>query len=77
MSITCRSISLALQKEGLPVTLYKGNGYLYFDFWVEASSDRPAVYETHSVYTCRLNDMPRGWWLKEGREFAARVFAEQ
>lgn len=55
------------------VQLYRGPGYWYFVFdAIEAHS----VYETLSVYTMRLNDMPLEQWVAYGRQCIAQGEAE-
>lgn len=60
--------------EGAPsaLSLEIGNGYCYFVF------DDPArnVFETHSVYTARLNHLPLSAWLAEREAFLSHVRGE-
>lgn len=61
--ITTRKILKAI---GCPIlNLYKGEGYWYF---VYDDLDRN-VFETQSVYTVRLSNLPLEEWVREGREF--------
>ena len=66
-NFTARAVSLNLQKEGLPVSLYKGKGYFYFVY------DDGPTYDSFSVYTYRITDMPMSEWIAIGRRFAATV----
>lgn len=45
------------------------DGYLYFAF------DDPSrnVFDTESVYTMRLNDMPLERWVEIGKAFVAKT----
>jgi hypothetical protein len=45
--------------------LVKGDGYWYFVY----DDEENKVFETHSVMTMRLNDMPVEEWVNEGRAF--------
>lgn len=67
MATTCKSISAKLKAESLPVSMYKGSGYFYFEF------DQGKVFETHSVYVNSINQLTADEWLKEGRDFAKKV----
>lgn len=49
--------------------LVQGEGYLYFVFDDEARN----LFETHSVYTPRLNDLSAEAWIQEGRDFVAKM----
>lgn len=61
--ITTRKI---LKEIGCPIlNLYRGEGYWYF---VYDDLDRN-MFETQSVYTVRLSDLPLEIWVREGREF--------
>lgn len=61
--ITTRKILKAI---GCPIlNLYKGEGYWYF---VYDDLDRN-VFETQSVYTVRLSNLPLEEWVREGKEF--------
>jgi len=42
MAATYKSINEAIRKAGIPVTFYKGEGYLYF----VADVDAPSEYQT-------------------------------
>lgn len=67
MATTCKSISAKLKAEGLPLDLYKSDGYFYFEFYQDK------VFETHSVYVNSINQLTADEWLKEGRDFAKKV----
>lgn len=48
--------------------LVNGKGYWYFIF------DNNVAYETHSVYTMRLNDLKIEEWIGEGKEFVDAMY---
>lgn len=62
------AILRAIGNENL--ALVRGKGYWYFVY------DNGTLYETHSVMTVRLSDLPIGSWVSEGREFCRRVESE-
>lgn len=66
--ITTRQILKAI---GCPIlNLYQGKGYWYFVY-----DDLDAnVFETHSVYAVRLNQLPLETWVQEGQDFV-KTFA--
>lgn len=64
-----KSVSAQLQREGLHVMLYRGEGYLYFIF------DDGEAYESESVMVPRFSDLAPERWLEMGREFAGRMAA--
>jgi hypothetical protein len=63
-------INRRLEKAGHPVTLYKGDGYLYLVF------DNGKHWEDESIHVCYYNQMPGQWWLAEALGFAARCAAK-
>lgn len=67
--ITCKAITARLRAEGLPLELVKGEGYFYFVF------DDGAIWESHSIYVCFLNQLSVDRWLEAGRDFAKEVKA--
>ena len=71
MAITTRQVLRAIGDDRL--SLYKGEGYWYFAF-EEASTGK---YDTSSVYTFRLNDMPVERWVEAGRGFIAEMEARE
>jgi hypothetical protein len=69
MKLTKRNIEAALKTEtGVSVELIRGEGYHYFSY-EQFSNGRCIRYETYSVYTMYLNDLPLDRWMAEGREF--------
>lgn len=64
MSTTCKSISSKIQRQGFPVSLYKGDGYFYFVF------DDGVKWESESVYVFRLNQLSVDRWIDQGVSFA-------
>lgn len=66
-TINTRKILATIKCEHL--ALCKGDGYWYFIY------DRPSlnIFETHSIYTVRLNDLPLETWVEEGHSFAQSI----
>jgi len=63
-----RSASEVLRAVGCSyLKLYRGEGYWYFIY------DSGKVYESESVYTMRLNDMPLALWVQIGKNFVEKV----
>lgn len=50
--------------------LVAGKGYWYFIF---DDVEKHNIFETHSIYTMRLNDMPLERWVEEGKDFLAKM----
>ena len=68
-----RSIAQVLKAIGNhpKLSLYKGYGYFYFtyDALDSDAADANGVYETESVYTCYLNQLPLDTWVNIGKSF--------
>lgn len=69
--MTTATVTRHLKAEGLPVTLYRGNGYHYFVF------DDGKRYEERSIMEPHFRAMSVEQWLADGREFAAEVMAKE
>jgi hypothetical protein len=59
-------INRKVAKAGHPVTLYKGEGYLYL-IW-----DDGEYFFDQSIYCCHFSQMAPALWLKEALGFAER-----
>lgn len=69
MAHTTRSILAKIKCQHL--NLYRGEGYWYFIY-----DNGSGVYESHSVYVMRLNDMPEARWVGIGSAFVEATEAE-
>lgn len=69
-----RTISAALQKEGLPLELVRApEGYHYFIWDTLDSGAANRAYETHSIMTPRFGDATPEQWMADGRAFAQEL----
>lgn len=60
---------------GVAVELVKGEGYWYFTAtWL--ADGQVKAYDTESVYTMRLGDMPPARWIETGKAFVAGFVAD-
>ena len=50
--------------------LYAGKSYWYFVY------DDGKLYDTHSVFVMRLNEMPLERWIEEGQDFLKKMRAK-
>jgi hypothetical protein len=62
----------AQTKTTATVELVKGEGYWYFT----VSDVARNLYDSETILTMRLNDMPPARWIATGVEFVNRVEAE-
>lgn len=69
-----RSINKIFAEDNLPVELVKApEGYLYYIFDLPSQN----IFETYSVYTSRVNNYTKDWWVRLGREFAQDLIHER
>jgi hypothetical protein len=68
-----RTINRKLREEGHPVTLYRGEGYQYFEYDTLDRQDRAKRFETYSVMCPRLSDMPGEYWVMLGGRLAKAI----
>ena len=59
-----KAINKKLKEHGYPFELSKGSGYFYFVF------DDGVRFETYSVYTNSVSNLPLESWLYEANEFS-------
>lgn len=64
-----RSINRIFKEDNLPVELVKGEGYFYFQYDLPEQK----VFETESVYVCKLNQLTKDEWVRQGRQFATET----
>lgn len=64
--IQIRSINKIFKEDSLPVELVKGEGYFYFQYDLPEQN----VFETESVYVCKLSHLTKDEWIRQGRQFA-------
>lgn len=62
-----RTVNNKFSAAKIAVELVKGKDYLYFIF------DDGKRYNTRSVMTPRLNDLPLEFWIREGEDFAREM----
>jgi hypothetical protein len=77
--IQARTVIKALKQEtgtAAELELVDGNGYWYFTYTVRDEAGQVVKFDTWSVYTMRLNDLPLDTWLYEGRKMIAGMEAE-
>ena len=67
--ITLARIQRAIERAGIPLTLFRGEGYQYFEHHQPA---RPELYRTTSIYVCWISDYTIDEWLEQAR----RVWSE-
>lgn len=65
-----RQILNAIKEPNL--SFHKGEGYWYFVY-----DDGEGVYETKSVYSCRLNQLSFEMWIEEGKSFVNSIKAKK
>jgi len=65
-----RTVTKTLKALGLPVSLYKGKNYFYFEYFDDAH------YDTQSEMIYRFADIPVERWVEIGVQFAADVKAK-
>lgn len=70
MSITATTITKDLKAQGLPIALYKGDGYFYFE-WDSIELD--GRFDTYSVMVNSINQLSREQWIMEAQTFAKRM----
>lgn len=70
--MTLKDINRAIQKTAPLVTLYKGQGYLYYIFDDVARN----VHESHSVYVPYLYMLDASVWISDAIEFSKKTEAE-
>jgi hypothetical protein len=64
------TVTRRLKAAGLPVTMYRGDGYHYFIF------DDGERYESHSEMEMYFRSLTVDQWVAIGTEFAATVAAK-
>lgn len=67
MAARREDVNRILKREGLPVTLFRGNGYFYLNY------DDGETFQTYSVYVCYFYELTVDQWLTEARDFATRM----
>lgn len=69
-----RTITAALQKEGLPLELVRApEGYHYFIWDTLDTGAANRGFETHSIMCPRFGDQTPERWLEDGRAFAREL----
>jgi hypothetical protein len=66
MSFRVSTILKAIGEERL--SLLAGKGYWYFVF-----DDKAKLYDTHTVFVMRLNQLPLEQWIEEGKDFVKEM----
>jgi hypothetical protein len=74
MAISTRQILKAIGSTKLELVHVARKGYWYFAY--TDNRQGRMIYDTHSVYIPRLNDMPLDMWVADGKEFAQRMDAK-
>lgn len=65
-----RQVNAKIAREVSPlITLYKGDGYLY----LVLDCPEQNLYETRSVYTNALGNLPLETWIEEARTLKQEV----
>ena len=67
MPKTLKAFNRRLAKDGVPVEVVQGQGYVYFIY----EDGNPAHYTSHSVSVCYWDQMAPARWLAEVADFAA------
>lgn len=69
--MNAKSSKQIIKQIGCPhLNLYRGEGYWYF---IYDNLSNGGVYDSHSVYVMRLNDMGLDRWVDEGKAFVKKV----
>jgi len=62
MKLSIPTINKAIKKLGGDAELVKGEGYFYF-------TSPKVMWDTHSVYVCKINHLDLEYWMEEYKLF--------
>lgn len=71
--MSTKTVTKRLAALGLPVTMYRGDGYHYFIFYDTARN----IYDCESHMVYRFRSLTVEHWVDIGKAFASKVESER